>query len=280
MNPSLSNHQKKQVVILRGGGDLASGIALRLHKIGIHTVITELSAPQVVRRTVAFASACFETNFTVEGVTARKVQEPFQALDVLENGEIPVLVDPTAACRNFPLWHVTALIDARMTKKPANLGLDAAPLVIGLGPGFVAGANCHAAIETNRGHHLGRVIWDGMPEPNTGVPGKIGEHQHDRVLRAPAAGTLTCHVEIGAMLKAGNPIASVGADTITAPFDGVLRGLLREGLTVHPGMKIGDIDPRNNPALVNTISEKALAIAGGVLEALLTPPEIRRVLWN
>ena len=154
------------------------------------------------------------------------------------------------------------------------------PLMIGLGPGFVAGENCHAVIETQRGHFLGRVIWDGSPQADTGIPGAVVSQQAERVLRAPADGILHNHAEIGMRVTIGQVIARVSEQPITAPFDGILRGLLHEGLPVRQGMKVGDVDPRNNPQNAYTISEKALAIGGGVLEALLTLPEIRATLWN
>jgi len=279
--------QKKVIVILRGGGDLASGVALRLYHIGIPLLITELQNPLAVRRLVAFSEAITQGKITVEGVTAQRVDDLSTALTVLAAGNIPVYVDPDGALLDSDGLDIRAIIDARMMKRPpdlttssAKVGLDPAPLVVGLGPGFVAGLNCHAAIETNRGHYLGRVIWEGAPEPNTGLPGKVGEHRHDRVLRAPQDGTLTTHVEIGEKIKSGQPIATVAGEMIFAPFDGVVRGLLPPGFRVSTGLKIGDLDPRNDPNLAVTVSDKSLAIGGGVVEALLAKPEIRATLWS
>ncbi|MBM3144852.1 MAG: EF2563 family selenium-dependent molybdenum hydroxylase system protein [Chloroflexi bacterium] len=268
------------VVILRGGGDLASGVALRLWHVGIKIVITELPQPLVVRRLVAFASAVYEGEIVVEGLTAVLMKSVADALGVLVSNRIPVLVDADCAIRHAAELDVRAIVDARMRKKPPELGMDAAPLMIGLGPGFVAGENCHAVIETNRGHFLGRVIWKGAPQADTGVPGAVASHSASRVLRAPAEGNLRAVRELGDRVKQGDLIAEVNDQPILAPFDGILRGLVHEGLPVHIGMKVGDVDPRDDPSYAYLASEKSLAIGGGVLEALLSRPEIRNTLWR
>ena len=198
--------------------------------------------------------------------------------------KFPVLVDPHCKTILQPQQPHTpapiAMIDARMTKRPPDMSMDAADLMIGLGPGFVAGENCHAVIETNRGHYLGRVIWDGAPEADTGIPGVVAKHQNDRVLRAPADGFFRTCVDIGDRVQKGRVIANVDGQEIIAPFDGILRGLLHDGLPVQRGLKVGDIDPRTDPRFATLVSEKSLAIGGGVLEALLTCPEIRERLWS
>ncbi len=268
------------VVLLRGGGDLASGVALRLHRAGIRVVITELPQPLAVRRSVAFSEAVYQGQVTIEGVTGCLVKSPLGLMETLNTGAIPVYVDPQGQVRFDPGLEVVALVDGRMTKRPPDLGMDAAPMVIGLGPGFIAGTNCHAAIETHRGHYLGRVIWDGAPQADTGIPGRVGDYQHERVLRAPADGALRVKAAIGDLVVKGARLARVGDNAITAPFDGVLRGLLPDGITVRAGMKVGDLDPRGDPCVTRTVSEKSLAIGGGVLEALLTRPEIRERLWS
>lgn len=265
------------LVLLRGGGDLASGIAVRLHHAGIKLVIVELEKPMAVRRTVSFAEAVYSGQIEIEGIVARRVQKVIVASAVADEGEIPVLVDPTLG--SLPTLAPVALIDARMTKQPPETGIDAAPLVIGLGPGFVAGENCHAVVETMRGHSLGRVFWQGSVQPDTGVPGTIASHNLDRVLRAPAAGRVEPAAEIGQQLREGQLIATIAGQQLIAPFDGVLRGLVHPSLDVKKGMKIGDIDPRNDPSYCWRVSDKSLAIGGGVLEALLTRPEIRAKLW-
>lgn len=273
--------QNPPFILIRGGGDLASGVALRLHRAGLNLLITERPQPLAVRRLVSFAEAIYRGQIIVEGLTARHVQTDDEALACFAAREIPILIDPNLNLLSASqvLSAPLALIDARMTKLPPESGLPVAPLVIGLGPGFVAGQNCHAAIETNRGHFLGRVIWLGAPEADTGIPGTVARHQSDRVLRAPADGTFVTHLDIGSRLQAGQLIAEVSGTPIVAPFDGLLRGLLHAGLPVECGTKVGDLDPRNDPRFATLISEKSLAIGGGVLEALLTRPEIRQKLW-
>lgn len=262
----------KEIILIRGGGDLASGVALRLHHSGMHIVITELAQPLVIRRAVSFAEAIYQRETRVEDVSARLVASVPEIERSLEERVVPVLVDPE--CRILDSlggssYRVSALVDGRMTKGPPYLGLISAPLVIGLGPGFVTGENCHAVIETNRGHYLGRVIWEGSPLPNTGVPEGYGEQYRDRVLRAPADGVFIAHASICDRLKAGDRIAEIDGQPIFAPFDGVLRGLLHHGLRVKRGFKVGDVDPRGDPSYCTLVSDKALAIAGGVLEAIL-----------
>lgn len=263
--------------LIRGGGDLASGVALRLHRVGLGVVITELPQPLAVRRLVAFSEAVYDWETRVEEVTARRVESAEEIPAALEQGIIPVLVDPRAALleQEVPGCRLAALVDARMTKQPPDLNLNAAPLIVGLGPGFVAGLTCHAVIETRRGHTLGRVYWQGGALADSRLP----EGDPRRVLRAPQAGRLTTHRSIGDHCDAGDRIASIGEAEIRAPFAGVLRGLLRDGMDVTAGMKIGDLDPRDDPALCRLVSEKSLAVGGGVLEALLTRPDIRKALW-
>jgi xanthine dehydrogenase accessory factor len=269
------------IILLRGGGDLASGVALRLHRAGLRVAITELPQPLAVRRKVAFAEAVYSKEVTVEGVTARRVSDFSDTLAILRvfsQGQIPVLVDPEAA--SLKNLRPTVLVDARMTKKPSELGRHAAALVIGLGPGFVAGENCHAVVETKRGHSLGRVIWEGAPAADTGAPDHVQERGLERVLRAPVQGVLQARADLGDQLEAGQLVATVGQESVIAPFKGVLRGLVKSGLEVPAGVKIGDLDPRNDPALCDLVSDKALAVAGGVMEALLARREFRPQLWT
>lgn len=266
------------MILVRGGGDLASGVIYRLYRAGIHVAVTELPQPLVVRRLVAFAEAVFNREHNVEGVPARLARDSDEAQTFLDMGVVPVLIDPTAACRAE--LRPLVLIDGRMTKQPPELGMEAAPLVIGLGPGFIAGENCHVVIETNRGHTLGRVIWHGKAEADTGLPEAVFRRQADRVLRAPAEGVLQAFADIGEHLAAGQQIAEVAGELIQAPFEGVLRGIIHPGLYVQRGTKVGDLDPRNDPRYCRLISEKSLAVGGGVLEAILTRPEIRDLLWT
>jgi len=263
----------KENVLIRGGGDLASGVALRLHRSGMRVLITELAQPLVIRRTVSFAEAIYQGEIQVEGVSAHRVESLAGIQDSWERGVIPVLVDPDCTILkelNQTSIRISVLVDGRMTKGPPYLDLGSASLLIGLGPGFVAGENCHAVIETNRGHYLGRVIWKGSAQPNTGVPERFGNQSRDRVLRSPAEGLFQSHSEICDHLDTGDLIAEVNGQQILAPFKGVLRGLLHSGLYVDNGFKIGDLDPRDDARYCTLVSDKSLAIGGGVLEAILS----------
>jgi xanthine dehydrogenase accessory factor len=255
------------LVFIRGGGDLATGVALRLHRVGFPIVILELEAPLAVRRTVCFSEAVYERVHTVEDATARLVSAD-QLQVTLEAGEIPVLVDPNAdVLRNQFLTspQSTFLVDARLLKlEPDPLPINL-PLHIGLGPGFSAGENCHAVIETRRSHTLGRVYWEGSAQTDSGQP----EGDPRRVLRAPASGFVEPLKKIGEQCKEGEQIATVDGTPVVSPFNGVLRGLIHPRVEVTTGMKIGDIDPRNDASVCLLVSDKALAIGGGVLEAVL-----------
>lgn len=263
-------------ILIRGGGDLASGVAVRLYRSGLNVVITELPEPLSVRRSVSFSEAIYEGQFIVEDITGRKVADPTDMLkivNIMSKRQVPVLIDPE--CASAHSLHPIAIVDARMLKRPPEPLRHSAMLYIGLGPGFHAPENCQVIIETRRGHRLGRVIWSGASEGDTAQP----DGDARRVLRAPADGAFESAAQIGQHFEAGEEIASVGSEKIAAPFPGVLRGLLRPGLTVPKGMKVGDIDPRDDPSLTKLVSDKALAIGGGVLEALLTRPEVRSKLW-
>ena len=266
-------HKNNPLVLLRGGGDLATGVALRLYRAGIKLVVTELPQPLAVRRTVSFAEAVYEGHHTVEGVTARLVQQDL-IQETLERNEIPILVDPDVSILSSFNFHV--VIDARLTKQtPAPLPLEV-PLHIGLGPGFHAGKDCHAAVETRRSHTLGRVYWSGTTQPDSGQP----EGDPRRVLRATGDGILTAKAKIGEHVDEGQVVAVIGDHyPVISPFAGVLRGLIRPRLYVTKGLKIGDVDPRGDPSACTLVSDKALAIGGGVLEAILSREEIRKVLW-
>ena len=259
-------------VIIKGGGDLATGVAVRLARAGFPLTMTELAYPLTVRRGAALAQAVFDGATTVEGVTARRCA-PAAARTVMAAGEVALLVAPEAA--ELAALRPAVLVDAIMAKHNTGTVRADAALVIGLGPGFSAGDDCHAVVETNRGHHLGRVIWQGPAEDDTGVPGALPglPPPAPRVLRAPLAGRVTPPLAIRAPVAAGATIATVagpdGAAPVTAPFDGVLRGLVHPSVTVPAGLKIGDLDPRARPDYCFTVSDKSMAIGGGVLEAIL-----------
>ena len=255
------------LVIIRGAGDIATGIALRLHRAGISLILTDLPTPTAVRRTVCFSEAIRLGEARVEDVTARLARSPEEALALARRGTVAVLADPEGAC--IPQLRPHGVVDAILAKKNLGTRMDMAPAVIGVGPGFTAGVDCHAAVETMRGHTLGRVLYTGSPIPNTGVPGNIGGYTAERVLRAPADGIFEPRLEIGALVKAGEVAATVNGRPMACTIDGCLRGLLQAGVPVYKGMKSGDIDPRCRPEHCLTASDKALAVGGGVLEALL-----------
>ena len=271
------------VILIRGGGDLATGVALRLIRSGLRVVVTEIAQPLAVRRTVSFAEAVYSEQITVEGVTAHRIPDPtdsFRILMVLGKQQIPVLVDPD--CSSAKALHASVIVDARMTKRPPEPIGYVPQLYLGLGPGFEAGVNCQVVIETRRGAMLGRVYWQGGPDPDTGQP----EGDPQRVLRAPADGTFIAYKQIGDHCEEGELIAEIQPSSIEnpsskilSPFPGVLRGLLHAGLVTTRGLKIGDIDARDDPRLCQMVSDKALSVGGGVLEAILSRPELRASLW-
>lgn len=262
--------------IIRGGGDLATGVAVRLHRSGFAVLVTELPQPLAVRRAAAFAEAVYTGRVTVEGITAVLAEDAMIGLGVSLVGEIPVVVDPEG--RSIRDLRPQVLIDARLAKVNLGTSIDAAPLVVGLGPGFTAGLDCHAVVETNRGHNLGRVIWEGVAEPDTRAPEAVSGFGVERVLRAPGTGTLRSVKGIGDPVAEGDLIATVGGAELRAPFAGVLRGLVHDGLVVEAGLKVGDLDPRGLRELCFTVSDKARAIGGGVLEAILAFPATRALL--
>lgn len=260
------------ICVVRGGGDLATGVIWRLHRCGIRVVVTELEQPLAIRRTVAFSSAVTEGSISIEGLDAVRVDDAAGALTEVDRNRIPVLVDPDLSVLSV-LADVTTVVDARLAKSAGDTSMSLAPLVVALGPGFTAGDHCHAVVETNRGHRLGRVIWSGAAEPNTGRPAPIDGHADDRVIRATQHGTITWHYSIGDLVHGGDVLGIITRgdtnDTVVAPFTGVLRGAIAPGTTVHEGLKIADVDPRCDPSACYTISDKALAIGGGVVEAVL-----------
>lgn len=259
------------LVIIKGAGDLASGVALRLYHAGFDIAMTEIPTPLAVRRTVAFSQAVYEGRARVEDVTSVLVRDEGEMRAALERKQIAVLVDPEAAI--VGRFRPPVLVDAIMAKKNTGTAIDDAPAVICLGPGFTAGVDCHAVIETMRGHTLGRVLTEGSALPNTGVPGDIAGFSSERLLRAGAGGVFEPLVEIGDKARRGEEVAGVrsadGVVPIRAEIDGIVRGLLPAGIAVTRGMKAGDIDPRCERSHCFTVSDKALAIAGGVLEAVL-----------
>jgi xanthine dehydrogenase accessory factor len=275
------SQNKPSLILLRGGGDLASGVALRLYRAGLPVVISELEQPLAVRRAVSFAEAVYEGTHSVEGVMARLVEQG-QLSAALEASEIPVIIDPNADI--LSLLPFLIVIDARLIKQtPSPLPAEV-PLHIGLGPGFHAGRDCHAVLETRRSHTLGRVYWQGPTQPDSGQP----EGDPRRVLRAPSDGVVLAKAKIGEHLKEGDVVAVINEQLavdgeeypVISPLSGVLRGIIRDGLHVTKGLKIGDVDPRDDASACYLVSDKALAMGGGVLEAILSRQEIREKLWS
>lgn len=255
------------LVLIKGAGDLATGVAHRLHRAGLALVMTETERPTAVRRTVAFSQCVYDGSATVEGITAQRVETLQDVSAVLERGEIPVLVDPAAAIRT--LLPFDALVDAILAKKNLGTRMDDARIVLALGPGFEAGTDCHGVVETMRGHDMGRLLLTGAAIPNTGVPGDVGGYTTQRIIRATADGVFSPLAEIGQTVAQGEQVAEVGGVPVYAQMGGTVRGMLPAGLIVTKGMKSGDIDPRCSPRHCVTISDKARAIGGGVLEGLL-----------
>ena len=263
----------KDLVVVRGGGDLATGVAWRLRRCGFRVVVLETARPTVIRRTVSFAEAVLKGSAVVEGMEARAAADVAGVYDILETGAVPVLVDPEA--RSLAVLRPAVLVDATLAKR--NLGTDRsmAPVVVALGPGFSAGSagDCHAVVETARGHELGRVILEGPAAPNTGTPGIIAGKGVERVLRAPGTGVFEEAAVLGDLVEEGQVVGRVrsegGSVEVAAPFRGKLRGLLASGVEVTEGFKVGDVDPRGEEVNEHLISDKARAVAGGVLEAVL-----------
>lgn len=254
------------LVIIRGGGDLATGVALRLYRSGMDVVVCEAAVPTSIRRTVCFSEAVRLGETAVEGVAARRCGLR-EVPALVAAGVIPVLVDPEATCiRNL---HPDAVVDAILAKRNLGTTLDMAPIVVAAGPGFTAGVDCHAVVETMRGHYLGRVIYEGSALPNTNIPGLIGGYAGERVLRAPADGVFMGAKKIGDHVEAGDIAGYVAGAPMVCTIDGILRGLLANGVPVTKGMKSGDVDPRCEEAHCRCASDKALAVGGGVLEAIL-----------
>ena len=266
------------LVVIRGAGDIASGIALRLHRAGMQVVMCDLAAPTSIRRTVCFSEAIRLGEVRVEDVRGVLCDDVEAARAVVAAGAVAVLVDPDATC--VPALVPDALVDAILAKRNLGTTRDMAPVVIGVGPGFTAQQDCDAAVETMRGHYLGRVYYEGSPIPNTAVPGLIGGYAGERVMRAPADGVFEPCVEIGAQVKAGDVCATVAGEPMCATIDGVVRGLLQAGVPVRKGMKSGDVDPRCHPEYIKSSSDKALAVGGGVLEALLALTRVLEVREN
>lgn len=266
------------LIIVRGGGDLATGTICKLRRCGFPVLVLEIPAPSAIRRTVAFCEAAYTGAQTVEGLTCTRADSLTQAQALLEQGGLPLLIDPegTAISALRPM----AVVDAILAKRNLGTHREMAPITVALGPGFTAGQEVDAVIETMRGHDLGRVLYTGQAKPNTGVPGIIAGYGAQRVLHSPAAGTLRAVHRIGDLVQKDEPIAFVGDVPVPASLTGLLRGLIRDGYPVTRGLKIADIDPRASEyENCFRVSDKARCIAGGVVEAVLALHAAKGLSW-
>lgn len=255
------------LVYIRGAGDIASGVALRLYRAGMELVMSDLAVPTAVRRSVAFSEAIRLGSAQVEEVSAKRAESIEDVREILSERKIAVLVD--SGKESIRALRPDVVVDAILAKRNLGTSRTDAPIVLGIGPGFFAGIDCHAVIETKRGHTLGRAIYRGAAIPNTGVPGNIAGVSAERVLRSPAEGIFRSLAEIGQLVSKGETVAYVDGIPLKTEIPGMLRGLLQDGIPVFKGMKCGDVDPRGESADYKTVSDKALAVGGGVLEALL-----------
>lgn len=259
-----TRHLFDRTAVVRGGGDLATGIIYRLWRTGFKVLSLEVERPLVVRRTVSVAQAVFDGTCEIEGMRATRIDS---VREFAYTDDVSVLVDPTGDSIDF--LSPVLLVDAIMAKKNMGTSIDMAPLVVGIGPGFTAGEDVHCVVETKRGHHLGRLLSKGSAIPNTGVPGMEMGYTTERLLRAPTAGYVEPLFEIGTHVEANQIIAYVAGIPVRAQISGMLRGLIHPSVYVTQGLKIGDVDPRNERSHCFSITDKALAIAGGVLEAVM-----------
>lgn len=255
------------MVLIKGAGDLATGIAYRLKKSGFDVVMTEIHKPTTVRRTVAFSQAVFDNEIVIEGIKGVKVNNINEIYEEIREGNIPIIIDEKAEI--IKELRPDVVVDAIIAKKNLGTSIEDAPIVIGVGPGFEAKVDCHLVVETKRGHYLGKVIEEGSAIPNTGVPGNIGGYTKERIIRASSNGKIKPVVAIGDFIKKGDIVAYIDGIEVLAEIDGIVRGMLQEGIEVFKGMKSGDIDPRCEKDHCFTISDKARSIGGGVLEAIM-----------
>lgn len=255
------------MILIKGAGDLATGIAYRLKKSGFDIVMTEIDKPTTVRRTVAFSQAVFDNEIVIEGIKGVKVNNINEIYKEINQGNIPIIIDEKAEI--IKELRPDVVVDAIIAKKNLGTNIKDAPIVIGVGPGFEAKVDCHLVVETKRGHYLGKVIEEGSAIPNTGVPGNIGGYTKERIIRASSNAKIKPVVSIGDFVKKGDVVAYVDGVEVLAQIDGIVRGMLQEGIEVFKGMKSGDIDPRCEKDHCFTISDKARSIGGGVLEAIM-----------
>lgn len=255
------------IILIKGAGEVASAVAHRLARANFKICMTEMPEPLAVTRTVTFSEAVYDGEKVVEGIAANRVSSTAGVYESWKQKRIAVIVDPIAAIRRELKPDV--VVDARMLKKNLDTGINEAPLVIGLGPGFAAGKDVHVVIETNHSENLGKVILKGAAEKNTGIPVNIGGYTFERALHAPEDGIFSSSLKIGERVKKGDVIAHVDGQPVRAEIDGVLRALFRNGVMARQGTKIGEVDPTGNREICFVIRDRMRAIGGGVLEAIL-----------
>ena len=260
-------YNSDKIIIVRGGGDIASGTINRLHNMGFKVLVLEIPNPNFIRRKVCYGEAVYEGEFTLENAVSKFAHNLEEIYSIWEEGKIPVYIDPDM--KILQEIHPDVLVDGILAKKNLGMSKDLAPITIALGPGFEAGKDADAVIETNRGHNLGRIIYEGRASENTGIPGIINGYGRERVIYAPASGILKIVHDIGSVVKKDEIIAYIDNKPVYASLTGLIRGMIREGSFVNEGLKISDIDPREDQ-LKNcwTISDKARTISGGTAEAL------------
>lgn len=259
---------KGEIVIIKGGGDIASGVIQKLHRTGFRVLVLEVENPTSIRRTVCFSEAVYNEKMEIEGITSILVRNTVEIYHAWANDYVPVLVDPNGDY--IHKLHPIAVVDSIIAKRNNGTHIGLAPITIGVGPGFEAGKDVSVVIESNRGHNLGRLIFKGYAEPNTGKPGNIAGYTSERVLHSPGDGKISLSYDIGDIVKTGAIIGYVDGCSIVSEIDGLIRGLIRDGTYVTKGFKIGDVDPRIEQVKnSHTISDKARAIGGAVLEAIM-----------
>lgn len=264
-----------ETVIIRGGGDLATGIAHRLFMAGFKIIILEIKEPTAIRRKVSFCEAIYSGEITVEGVKSILVNSLDEVNEAINNGFIPVLIDEKGEM--IKSIKPMAVVDSILAKKNLGTNKELAPITIGVGPGFESGVDVDLVVETIRGHYLGKVLHEGTAAADTGIPGDIMGFKEERIVRAKSSGIIKNFYNIGDSVKKGDPICEIDGTIVYGNLSGTLRGMIKEGLYVKEGLKIGDIDPRGMTEYAYTISEKARAIGGGVLEAIMYLRKERKI---
>lgn len=262
------------IVVIRGGGDIATGIGHRLYKAGFKIIIFETSQPLAIRRTVSFCEAIHSKETTVEGVKAVYCKDVDSSLKVIKEGNIPILIDPIG--ENIQRIKPIAVVDSILAKRNLGTNKSMAPITIGIGPGFTAGVDVDLVVESKRGHNLGKVIYKGPAEANSGIPGNVMGFKEERIIRAVANGNIIWNYRIGDLIEKDQVIGQISGVEIKAEIPGIIRGLIKEGMYVEEGLKIGDIDPRGESVDPMTISDKARAIGGGVLEGIMYMMNVNR----